>query len=229
MAILYRIAIICFVLLMVSPIQGLAAAPGDVQAAAEQGLAQFLSTIPPAELANMGLTTGEDIKAATLGEPYEQFTIYPEALENYTPDQSLSSMLTTTDNWVYPVMVNGKAKTQLNVVKTDGKWVAGYFGGTLPTRIQDGVSLMSTTFGSGNDKGITRTSIAGVKLVRIPQVNADFLFVGTQADEYLFPIDGGRAMVQTMSGKVYNALEIIPTLNIEVSNAIKAWNQSEKE
>ena len=229
MAVLSKIAIWCVLALMTSPLQGFASAPADVQAVAEEGLAQFLANIVPQELANMGLTSAADIKAATLGEPYEQFTIYPDALKNYTPDQSISSLLTSTENWVYPVLVNGRARTQMNVVKSEGQWVAGFFGGTLPARIHDGVSSMNATLGTDSGRGITSAGIEAAKLVRIPQINADFLFVGAGDDEYLFPISSDRALTQVVGGKVYSGLEIIPLLNLEVDQAIRAWNKSQGE
>ncbi len=177
----------------------------------------------------MGLTSAGDIKAATLGEPYEQFTIYPSALEGYRPEQNISSLLTATNNWVYPVMVNGEARTQLNVVKSKGQWTAGFFGGTLPVRIQEGLSFMANSYQDQPSYGISSSNIAGVKLIRIPQVNADFLLVGNNVDEYLLPIDSGRSAVPFGADRLHSPMDVIPSLSIKVAEAIRQWNESQRQ
>jgi hypothetical protein len=158
--------------------------PPEVQRAAEEGLAHFLTTVPAQELARMGLETAEDVRAATLGAPYEQFTITSGALSAYGSGVSLSSLLTSTGAWLFPVMVGGEARTMLTVSKVNGQWEGGDIGGThLPAALQAAEANLPALLAQ---EGVTAAYRA--RFVRVFQVYADFLAVEAGDAEYLLPL-----------------------------------------
>jgi hypothetical protein len=104
------------------------AVPADVQQAAAAGLPPFLSKIPANALEDYGFARGDDLKAASLGSPFQVQTITPAALEKYQAGMTVAALLTPTTVWYFPVVVNGQYRAILAVDQLNGKWQAVSLG-----------------------------------------------------------------------------------------------------
>jgi len=106
-------------------------APADVQQAAIQGLQPFLNKIPAISLAEYGFVPGNALDTATLGDPFQLYTITPGALEQYQPSLAVTEILTQTTMWYFPVLIAGQTRAILVVDRLDNQWQAvslGYAG-----------------------------------------------------------------------------------------------------
>ena len=211
----------CFIaLLLVGTISGRVYADGpppEVPRVAEEGLARFLDTIPARELARMGLASAEDVQAATLAIPYEQFTLTSDALSTYESGTSLSSVLTSTDTWLFPVMVHKEARTMLTVAIVTGQWEAGEIGGTyLPAALQAAEARLPALL---QQKGVT--SAYATRFVRVFQVYADFLAVETEDADYLLPLMPDPSRLRLEADTLATPDQVLPQLNTLVGHDLE--------
>lgn len=104
------------------------AVPQEVTAAAENGLHPFLQRIPPAELGHYGFTRDDALDRAYAGIPFKVYTITPSALSHYKAGDTVSSLLSPTGMWYFPIMVNGDMRAVLTVDQLHGAWRAVAIG-----------------------------------------------------------------------------------------------------
>jgi hypothetical protein len=71
-----------------------------------------------------GFGSGERPDQATLGEPIVVYTISPEAQKGYQAGQPIKPLLQATNEWIYPVMLDGSIRYMLPIKRVDGKYVA---------------------------------------------------------------------------------------------------------
>lgn len=210
-----------------------AAAPTEVQQAAQKGLSHFLSTIPASELANMGLMNQEEVKAATLGTPFEVFTLTPAALDAYQSGQRLAPLVSTTNTWMYPILVHGNPRTLLEVAFINGRWEPGAIGGNFlaPRLIEmqkSSTRLMETQKSSTHSLGLRkRPGGQHMRFVRIFQVQQDFMLLEAADGDYLYPVIANRLL--SLSGEtLYTPEQVVPQLKEKVKAAIEQWNGTKK-
>lgn len=106
-------------------------APADVQQAAAQGLQPFLNKIPVTSLGDYGFAPGNDLGTASLGAPFHLYMITPSALDQYRTGLAVSSVVTPTTMWYFPVLIDGQARAILVVDRLNDQWQAvslGYAG-----------------------------------------------------------------------------------------------------
>ena len=106
-------------------------APEAVQQAAVEGLQPFLNKIPTESLEQYGFVHGDVRGMASLGTPFLMYTITPTALQNYRTGMSVTSMVTPTTMWYFPVLMGGQTRAILVVNQVDNQWQAvslGYAG-----------------------------------------------------------------------------------------------------
>jgi hypothetical protein len=105
--------------------------PSEILEAAETGLPFFLGQIPPGSKELYGFSPGDDLSQAKLGGALRMHTITPAALEKSSSSGSVSSILSETSMWFFPILVERESKAML-VVDRDGEtWKAvslGYAG-----------------------------------------------------------------------------------------------------
>jgi|GEM_PF-2024883 len=214
----YVILILLMALNMTIVVQAADEVPPDILQVAQDGLARFLNTIPPEELARMGLTSTQDIRSAVLGDGYHQFTLTPDALAAYQPGEALDSILTPTDTWVFLVTVDGQARTMLTVTKVNGRWEAAEIGGLfLPAALQKGEGSLAATL---LETGI-QSEVATTRYVRIFQAYADFLYVQTKDHaEYLLPLFPDPARLSLQPDKPAVPEQVLPQLNTYVKQML---------
>ena len=103
-------------------------APADVQQAAVQGLQPFLDKIPAGSMEEFGFAAGDNLSAATLGAPFLLYTLTPSALEQYRAGAAVTSLVTPTTAWYFPVLIAGQTRAILVVDKLDNQWQAVSLG-----------------------------------------------------------------------------------------------------
>lgn len=104
--------------------------PPEALAAAEFGLLRYLTEIPPAELVNFGFAEGEATGPARIGDPWQLYTITPDALLSAGETAEVEDLITPTGLWYFPVILGGTARTIITVDRMDGRWEAVAFGAT---------------------------------------------------------------------------------------------------
>lgn len=103
-------------------------APKGVMDATKDGLHSFLKLIPTGELQNYGFAPEDPLAKAHVGTPFRVYTITPSALSNYSPGDTVSSLLSPTGMWYFPIMVNSNIRAILTVDRLNGTWRAVALG-----------------------------------------------------------------------------------------------------
>ncbi|MFQ5813456.1 MAG: hypothetical protein ACE5I2_09770 [Anaerolineae bacterium] len=193
-----------------------ASPPDEVLAAAEKELPAFLKAIPSSELAQHGFNSADEVAEATLGEPYEVFTMIPEAIKAYRAGTRLSALLTKTNTWYFPVMVGGEPRTILTVALVEGEWEAVDIGGLeLPKNLDRADKALP---------GLMATRVKGdytAKFVRVFQLYADFMAVESADGDYLVPIMMNPEAIGVENLKLYTLDEVLPKLGAAVEKIIQ--------
>jgi len=106
--------------------------PSEVLDAAETGLPFFLGQIPPGSKELYGFGSTDDLSAARLGGPSQMLTITPAAIEKSSFSTTVSSLLSETSMWFFPIKLGNESKAMLVVDRDEGgTWKAvslGYAG-----------------------------------------------------------------------------------------------------
>ncbi len=209
-------------LLVLSGLTASAAGPSpEVQQVAEEGLTHFLTVIPPAQLALMGLQTSDDIKSARLGSPYEEVTILPAALASYQAAQPLTDVVTHLDTWLYPVMVGAEARAIVTVAIVQGRWQAGAFGqAPMAHGLQAGEARLPQML---TVKGLSTTYDR--QLLRIFLAHADFLAVNVSGSDYLLPLMANPNVLSLQADTLLTPEQVLPQLNTIVQENLKSQSE----
>jgi len=170
--------IACFAILFFICASGIAEdAPKAVTEAARSGLLPFLEKMPAGEEEYYGFNSGENPEQSSLGEPFLLYTITPEALFNYRDGETVSSLLTSTQVWLFPVVLGGDYRAMLTVARQEGVWKAVAFGKAALAR-----ELQKIHQQWPDSKGYEP------KLVAVFQATAYFFTLPAEDDQNLTPL-----------------------------------------
>ena len=103
-------------------------APPEAIAAGQAGLFSFLEPITPEEMSHFGFSPGDNISEATLGDPFQLYTITPAKLLNAEEDTPVSTLISPTGQWLFPIVLGGKSRAILTVAQMEGEWQAVTMG-----------------------------------------------------------------------------------------------------
>jgi hypothetical protein len=103
-------------------------APPEAIAAAQAGLLPFLELITPEDMGNFGFITGDKISDAVLGTPFQLYTITPTKLLNAEEDTPVSTLISPTGSWLFPIVLDSRSRAILTVEEMDGEWQAVTMG-----------------------------------------------------------------------------------------------------
>lgn len=142
-------------------------APISVTEAAQSGLQTYLARIPFGTMAEYGFYTAEEIKHASLGTPFLLHHISPEAIGTYREAQSLSALLTASELWYFPIMVQGRYAAMLVVEQSSAQSARAVSFGYAPLATQLG------TFFAEHPRKVK----GGIVLVAVYQAR-EFLLAG---------------------------------------------------
>ena len=152
--------------------------PSAVKAAAEKGLPTMLKALPQEVLAQFNFSSSEELDLASLGTPFQVYTIPPEEILNYNAGTPIGQIIFETDHWFFPVTVKGEVRTLLTVAKVEGKWQA--------------VSIGSAGLAKEWTEVVAKYNSYTLKLIRIYQAAADFVLLGDAGTDELLPMTSGR-------------------------------------
>lgn len=151
--------------------------PEQVLKAAEVGLEPFLNAIPASEITHYGFSNSHEIKGAYLGKPIKMYTILPKNLITDNFENQLSSIVTATNQWFFPVKYKNSIKTILTVDLVSGKWKAVAIGSSgLAKQLEEAKVNWPAT------KGYK------FQFVRIFQAQSDLLIITQNNVERIFPL-----------------------------------------
>ena len=100
----------------------MAEAPDAVVQAATQGLRPWLDKIPVTAMPQFGLDPTAPLDSATLGTPFLVHTITPAAFRQYKAGTDVSTLITPTTLWYFPVLIAGEPKAILVVDRMNEQW-----------------------------------------------------------------------------------------------------------
>lgn len=188
--------------------------PPAVEQAASEGLPVLLQAVPEKILSQFYFSGPEEIDQASLGTPFQVFTIDPQEILHYQEGTAIEAIVSATDHWFFPVTVDGQVRTLLTVAKMGDTWQAVTIGASgLGRQWSDTVTRFSPAAGYTH------------KLVRIYQAKADFVLLGGAGGDELLPLKAGRIALGGGSGKVepMDSANVIFELQGTVERNIKAF------
>jgi len=103
-------------------------APPEVLNAASNGLPVFLASVPANARESYGFPSDGDLAQARLGAPLRRHTITSAALTNRARNTAVSSLITETMLWYFPIQVNGETKALVAVDHMSDGWKAVSLG-----------------------------------------------------------------------------------------------------
>jgi len=106
--------------------------PPEALAAAREGLPRFLQALPEQELEHYGFGDHGELSRATLGEPFQLYTLDPYEVIGYAQGSIGSLVERPTNRWLFPVVCDGRPRTILKVAEIGGVWQAIEIGGSSP-------------------------------------------------------------------------------------------------
>jgi len=129
-----------------------------------------------------GFLNYNEARSARVGEPYPVMLVKLVDLKNYQQGTDLRSLWVPTGKWWFPVLVNGRGRTKIEVLARNGQYLAGEFGGTRTAReILKVISRLPKIFPA------EQVSPTDIRLVVIPALKANFLFLAGPQANYLIP------------------------------------------
>lgn len=147
----------------------------EVWEVAREGLPRFLGLISVGDLKDFGFEGLDELEVATLSDPYEVYTISTESLRSYSKESKVAFLLSSTNQWYFPVMVNNEPRVMLTVAQSEGKWQVVDLGGTsLPRNLHTLEARLPDLLSEEGFQGNYST-----KLVRIFPSNIYFVLVET--------------------------------------------------
>lgn len=133
---------------------------------------------------NYGFEDYKEAQAAQVAAPYPVSFIGLEDLKGYESGAGAMKMLQEVGIYWYPVTANGETRTKLEMVKVDGAWIPGEFGGTATVQATMGAQSALERFLKAEGLEVEEE---GVMLVKIPILNAAFLYFQSSDREYFVP------------------------------------------
>jgi len=211
---LRKIKLIAFILsvfpliLLIFPASSISreAAPQEVIRAAIDGLGPFLEAIPSQDLEHYGFASSEDLTQATLGKPFKVYTITPDKILTSGQEMKLSSLISPTGLWFFPVVCRGKVRTILTVDFVNGQWKA----------VAIGSSRLAKQLETVENKWLESDGYDH-QLIRIYQAQSDFVAVSKERTLKIVPLESAavalklKKVIEGTYG-LYSPSEIIPKL-----------------
>lgn len=191
-------------------------APPAVIQAANDGLGLFLNAIPPQDISHYGFSSTEEMTHATLGNPFRVYTITPDKIMSYSREMKLSSLLSETNLWFFPVLCRGEVRTLLTVDLMDGRWKAVAIGSSgLAKELP--IAWNKWPRSEGYDH----------KFVRIYQAKSDFVMVSKESTNKMVPLTSAALALKLLDAKAergyvsHDIPEVILSLQPLVQEALK--------
>ena len=181
-------------------------ASGSVYGAAQGGLRSFLEAIPEGMNSVYGFPSDFDINRAELGAPFRVHFINPDDIINYTAGVDLAPMIHPLEQWLFPVVYDGKYCAILTVENMGGVWEAVALGNP---RLAGQLKYV--------DVNLDKQSAGELKFIRVYQAQADFVSVYSDGQTKLAPLPTAARILSGSAGfrgiyTLHDPSEIFPEL-----------------
>ena len=123
----------------------------------------WLQKIPGGNESGYGFTNRDEFSLATLGKPFEVFTLTTDFFKEEI--QPGKNYLETTGEWRIPVMVNQENRAVITIFKKENKWEIVELGARVLARELQEFERVPEL--AKND---------GLRILRVYQLQSDFLF-----------------------------------------------------
>ena len=204
-------ACIASVLLILISGAGASTGPEDeVLNTANNALEQYKEMLIGANYQDFGFSSMDEVKKATLGEPFQACTIEPAICSEDKSPSSISDKLTPHSNigsWCVPVLVNDDPRVLIYVREENGVYDSFGFGSSgIAQRMRtQNLDTMARILGlEGGD-------VSSMKLVRCYQAKIDFWLLETSEGEYIFPVY--PELIGLQENKAYSTADFMPILS----------------
>jgi hypothetical protein len=206
------IFILCLLVFGRSPLMA-AEVPPAVEKAATEGLPVFLEALPEDILSQFNFSGPEELDRATLGTPFQVYSIDPQDILDYDAGTPIDSIVYGTDQWLFPVTIDGQVRVLLEVANMKGTYQA----------VALGSAGLGQQWSNANEQYSSRDGYINT-LVRIYQAKADFVLLGGAGGDKLLPLEAGRiALGGTGEVEPMNPADVISGLQETVKRNIETF------
>jgi hypothetical protein len=101
---------------------GLAQVSREARKAATDGLARYAASFNPNFENRLGLTSSDEFRRATLGEPLPIYQVKLDLLAKYTINSDPTPLLNDAHMLCFPILVDGMTKATVRVQREGDKW-----------------------------------------------------------------------------------------------------------
>jgi hypothetical protein len=178
--------------------------PLEIQDTARNGLPGFIRSLPEDDVKSYGFSAKSEAARTSLHEGIRVYTIKPKVLFSYKKGMDVTSMISPTSMWMFPVLEAGRSKSLLTVDRLHGKWEAVAFGGSGLASQLEAIELKWPS-----SKGYELT------FVRVFQAKSDFVFIAKGKKVMIAPLESAvvglqlHAYAGRYGDKVYDPYEIL--------------------
>ena len=146
--------------------------PAEVIKAAHDNFIPFLTGAVTEETKQLlGFAPDDRLDRAVLGTPLQLFSLGTGAIEQYNGTAPLESLLTGTDLWYFPILLDERIRLILYVGKENGQWMrAGIGSAGLAVNLQEITAHWNSV--DGYTPVLVQQPSIGVYLFSIPQIDA---------------------------------------------------------
>lgn len=159
--------------------------PDPVSEAAASGLVPFLKRIPEQDLPHYGFTSRKEFAACSLKTPFRMHVITPNKILGFEGNTSLSSLISATELWLFPIEYGNEYRTLLTVDNVDGNWEAVAIGRSGLAR---DLGKVAATWPSSEGYDY--------KFIRVYQARSDFVAVFRNGETHFVPLTSASMMLE---------------------------------
>jgi hypothetical protein len=145
--------------------------PDEVIQAANVDFKEYLKNAVTEETKTiLGFDSKDDLGKAVLGTPFQIHILTSESINNYVENTPLQSILSRSDMWYFPIVIDNEIKMMLYVGKKNGEWMrAGMGSAGLSRQLQEITTKWSSS--DGYTPMLVQQYDVGAYYFNIPQVN----------------------------------------------------------
>lgn len=156
----------------------------EAVAFAQAAVTKYVTDVITAEnAARFGFKTFAEAPKATVGAPYVVAVIRIDKLKAYRQPTDVKGLWTLPKKLWFPVTVQGQTRTKVEILLRKDKFIAGEFGGIRS--VQEVARATRELPRLIEAREIEK--VKQVALIKVPPLNATFLFVETDEQQFLVP------------------------------------------
>jgi hypothetical protein len=145
-------------------------APAAIAAAvptAHEALPQLQPLVNEQTFRQLGFASPEEVKKAQVGAPLHIYMVRLDKLKEYADKEKPDTLLSETNEVLFPVVVDGQVRTGMKLRMVDGAWRFSSFGASETTR----------ALGAASKRAMSEAKVAEDKqlAVNVPALHLHFI------------------------------------------------------